>query len=76
MENDKLKFTVLISLYYKESSEYLRKSLDSVFLQSLPSDEVVLVEDGPLTSELYEVVEEFVHGHPEMKRVVLEKIGD
>jgi glycosyltransferase involved in cell wall biosynthesis len=73
MENDKLKFTVLISLYYKESSEYLRKSLDSVFLQSLPSDEVVLVEDGPLTSELYEVVEEFVHGHPEMKRVVLEK---
>ena len=71
MENDKLKFTVLISLYYKESSEYLRKSLDSVFLQSIPSDEVVLVEDGPLTSEVFVVVEEFVHGHPEMKRVFL-----
>ena len=32
-----------------------------------------MVEDGPLTPELYEVVEEFVHEHPEMKRVVLEK---
>lgn len=72
---DRLKFSVLISLYYKENPEFLRKSLNSVYKQTLLPDEVILVEDGPLTSELYEVVEEFIHEHPEMKRIVLEKNG-
>ena len=68
-----MKFSVLLSLYHKESPLFLFKSLCSIFSQTLLPDEVVLVEDGPLTPELYEVVEEFVHEHPEMKRVVLEK---
>ncbi|WP_368077322.1 glycosyltransferase, partial [uncultured Duncaniella sp.] len=39
-------FSVLMSLYYKERPDYLRQSLDSVFNQTLPPDEVVMVEDG------------------------------
>lgn len=52
-------FSVLMSLYIKENPLYLRQSLDSVFNQTQPPDEVILVEDGPLTNELYEVLEEF-----------------
>jgi glycosyltransferase involved in cell wall biosynthesis len=39
-------FSVLLSVYYKESPEYLSLALDSVFGQTLQSDDVVLVEDG------------------------------
>ena len=70
-----MKFSVLLSLYYKESPLFLHDSLNSIFTQTLLPDEVVLVEDGPLTPALYEVVEDFVRRHTEIKRVVLEKNG-
>lgn len=66
-----MKFSVLMSLYYKERPEYLRQSFDSVFNQSVIPDEVVLVEDGPLTPELDAVVEEYAARHKELKVVPL-----
>ena len=48
-------FSVLLSIYFKENSSYFRESLRSVFEQLLPPDEVILVEDGPLTDDLYAV---------------------
>lgn len=62
-------FTVLISVYYKEKAENLQQCLDSVFRQTLPPDEVVLVEDGPLTPELDAVVDSFCRDHQELKVV-------
>ena len=66
-----MSFSVLMSLYAKERPDFLRKSLDSVFSQSLKADEVVLVEDGPLTDELYAVVKDYSSSHPELKIVPL-----
>lgn len=60
-----------MSLYNKERPEYLRQSLDSVFSQTLRADEVVLVEDGPLTAELYSIVNEYLMKHSELKVVPL-----
>lgn len=51
----------------------MRESLESVFGQTLQPDEVVLVEDGPLTPALYEVVDELASQHTRIKRIVLEK---
>ena len=69
-------FSVLLSLYSKENPAYLRQSLDSVFGQTLPPDEVVLVEDGPLTAALYAVVEEYAGKYPALKIVPLtENVG-
>ena len=67
----KVKFSVLLSLYYKESSLNLRQSLDSIFYQSLLPTEVVLVEDGPLTNELYQIVAEYSQVYPELKVIPL-----
>ena len=53
------KYSVLMSLYKKEHPEYLRLALDSMINQTVKPDEIVLVEDGPLTEELYAVVEEY-----------------
>ena len=52
-------YSVLMSLYRKEHPEYLRHALDSMINQTVKADEIVLVEDGPLTEELYQVLEEY-----------------
>lgn len=64
-------FSVLMSLYAKERPDNLRFSLDSIFRQSLPPDEVILVKDGPLTKYLEDIVNAFASAHPEMKIVAL-----
>ena len=53
------KYSVLMSLYRKEKPEHLRLSLDSMINQSAAPDEIILVEDGPLTDELYDVLDEY-----------------
>lgn len=53
------KYSVLMSLYKKEHPEYLRFALDSMINQTVKPDEIVLVEDGPLTDELYAVVDDY-----------------
>ena len=69
-------FSVLLSLYYKENPLFLRQSLDSIFNQTLLPDEVVLVEDGPLTEALYAVVEEYIRKYPVLNVVPLpENVG-
>ncbi len=53
------KYSVLMSLYKKEKPEYLRLALNSMLEQTVAPDEIVLVEDGPLTDELYAVLDEY-----------------
>ena len=53
------KYSVLMSLYKKENPDYLRIALDSMLNQTIVPDEIVLVEDGPLTDELYAVLDEY-----------------
>lgn len=54
------KYSVLLSLYSKEHPDYLRLALDSMISQTAEPDEIVLVEDGPLTDDLYRIVEEYM----------------
>ncbi len=64
-------FSVLLSLYYRENPEFLRESLCSVFNQTYPPTEVVLVEDGSLTKDLSEVLDYFSTKHPNFIRIKL-----
>lgn len=66
-----MNFSVLMSVYIKEQPDYLHQSLYSVFNQTLPPNEVVLVEDGPLDYELNAVIDEYTKRHPELKIVKL-----
>lgn len=50
-------FSCLISCFYKDSPAYLADALQSICNQTLLPTEVVFVEDGPLTDELYLVIE-------------------
>ena len=65
-------FSVLISIYKKESPVYFREALNSVFAQTLQPAEIVLVKDGPLTPELDAVIEEYSTRYPIFKIVTNE----
>lgn len=65
------KFSVLMSVYCRERPEFLDAALASVFGQTVPPDDVVLVKDGPLTSELDVVVERYCQEHPQLRIVPL-----
>ena len=53
-------FSVLISVYIQERADLLDRALRSILVdQTVKPTEVVLVEDGPLTPELYTVIEEY-----------------
>lgn len=55
-----MNFSVLLSVYKKEKPHYLKRSLQSIFDdQTLKPTEIVLVQDGELTDELYKVISEF-----------------
>lgn len=67
------KFSVLMSLYFKEKPEYARACFDSLINQTVQADEWLIVEDGPLTDELYAVLDEYDKRYPGLiKRVPLE----
>ena len=70
-----MSFSVLMSLYSKENPTCLDQSLNSIFTQTLLADEVILVEDGPLTADLYNVVEEYKKKFLELKIVPINKNG-
>lgn len=56
-----------MSLYNEEKPGYLEECLESIMSSSLKPMEIVIVEDGPLTNELYEVLDSY----PMCKRVKL-----
>ena len=68
-------FSLLIAVYYKDNPIFFDQSLQSIFSQTLKANEVVLVEDGPLTPELCEVVDKYQKAYPELKVVVMEENG-
>lgn len=51
--------SVLMSVYFKEKTEYLEACLQSLDEQTLKADEVVLVQDGPISSDLKAIIERF-----------------
>lgn len=55
-----MKFSVLVSVYIKEKSSFLRESLISIIEQTQLPNEIVLVKDGKLTNELDEIINQCI----------------
>ncbi len=54
-----MNITCLISVYAKANPAHLSEALESIYGQTRKPDEIVLIEDGPLTDELYERINAF-----------------
>lgn len=73
MRTKHLPFSVLLSLYKKENPKYLKEALDSIFCQTVRSDDVVLVEDGLLPDNLEVVVRDYERQFHELHVVRFEQ---
>ncbi|ENO2071127.1 TPA: glycosyltransferase [Escherichia coli] len=54
-----MKFSVLLSLYYKESALFLHDCLESIASNTCAPDQIVIVFDGYISDDLLHVVNEF-----------------
>lgn len=67
-------YSILMSVYHKEKATFLRQAMNSMWEQTVPSNDFVLVCDGPLPPELDKVIEEMKELHPDKLNIIrLEK---
>lgn len=67
-------YSVLISVYNRDVPAWFEEAVESMASQSWTPREIVIVEDGRLTEELYATEQRCVDRHPELIRIVaLEK---
>lgn len=69
------KFSLLISIYFEEKPEYFDKAMISVWdEQTIKPNEIILVQDGPLNKELYDVIHKWKENLGDiLKTISLEK---
>ena len=61
-----------MSVYINEQANHLTACFDSIYKQTVPPTEIILVEDGPLTSALYEAISKEEERFPQLKRIKLD----
>ncbi|WP_060988932.1 glycosyltransferase [Photobacterium leiognathi] len=68
-------FSILMSLYKNEKAEFFEECMGSIYNQSLQSKDIVIVHDGPLTSELYQVINKWKSLLPITEVILQENVG-
>lgn len=68
-----MSFSVLMSVYHKDSPLHLREAFCSILSQELLPAQIVLVEDGPLSDDLQQEIIRFQQEFPNIHRVVIAK---
>ncbi len=63
-------YSVLMSVYRGENPSHFRASIQSMLDQTVPTNDFVLVCDGPLTDELDETIDEFVTKRPFLFQII------
>ena len=71
------KFSVCTSVYKNDKPEFVRVALDSMLVsQTVKPNDIILVQDGPVSSELSNILSEYESKYSDVMRVIrLEKNG-
>lgn len=56
---EKIYFSVAICVYEKDNSSWFKTAVDSILNQTVIPDEIVLVVDGPVFGELYNIIKNY-----------------
>ena len=64
------KYSFLMSVYYKEKPQYLKLSIESMLSQTIKPDEIIIIEDGPLTEELNAVIDQYSSESPRLFHII------
>lgn len=66
-----MNFSILMSIYYKENPPYFDRAMQSIWdEQSVKPDEIVLVQDGKLSENLYMIIGEWKNKLGEVLKIV------
>lgn len=68
MEN----YSVLMSVYKNDNPDYLMQSIESMIMQTVVSNDIVIVKDGPIPSALQSVLDSFQNKYSQIKQLQLE----
>lgn len=63
-------YSVLMSVYYKESPEFLWQSIYCILHQSIKPSDFVIVADGPLTPALDRILNNFAREYPHLFQII------
>ena len=66
-------YSVLMSVYVREKAERLRSAMNSIWEQTVSTDDFVLVCDGPLNAELNDVICEMQREHDALRVIRLDR---
>lgn len=73
MKDKEVKFSVLMSVYKNETVNNLVEALNSVINQTLQADEIVIVRDGPVSTEMQKCLEKYTKENSNIVLVPLEE---
>ena len=60
------KISVLIAVYKKDNASHLALALDSIIQQTYPPEEIVIVQDGPVTDEIANLIQDYKAKYPKL----------
>ena len=64
------KYSVLMSVYKNDNPKWLTESIECMLNQTIKCDEFIIVEDGPLTNELNEVIDKYLKNYSDLFNIV------
>ena len=69
-----MKFSILISVYHRENPIYFHRAMQSIWdEQTHKPNEIILVQDGNLTDELYDIIDRWKEKIGDILRVIVLK---
>ena len=63
-------YSVTMSVYDKENPQFLKESIDSIINQTHKTNDFIIICDGELTDELYEILDNASCAHSDILRVI------
>lgn len=65
-----MKFSVLMSVYFKENPKYLSEAIESVLNQTVMPSEIVIVKDGKLSGDLDHVINNYIEKYKNLFKII------
>lgn len=70
---NRIPLSVLLPIYHGDKAEWLRQSLSSIENQTIKATEIVIVQDGPVSADLLNELNQWKEGIPDLKVVELKE---
>lgn len=63
-------YSVCMSVYKNDRADFVKIAVDSILSQSIPPDEIILVIDGPIDTELQQLIAAYESAHQTLFQII------